>query len=94
MTIEQSIIDDHCHICQAETQWFLTVHMNENIHVKIALCDLHRPKLVEIYSKENKGLISHIFDQQKLVEIHYGGKKETFKMTGPEAPGLGIRRPL
>lgn len=94
MTKEIAEQDKHCHICQAETDWILHCHFAQTVHVTIALCDKHRPYLVEVEHSENQGIIEISLDQQKLTEIHYGNKKIYRVILGPEAPGLGIRRPL
>lgn len=94
MTREIEEKDKYCHICQAETYWLLHCHLGGNVHVAIALCDNHRPVAAEIVHTENEGLIHVEFDRQKLTDIHFGEKKNEWVMLGPEAPGLGIRRPL
>jgi len=94
MTSEQSKIDERCHICADDSIWYVSISFAGDVHVKIALCDNHRPKIVEIQHTECDGIISHQFNQQKMTDIHFGDRKETFKITGPEAPGLSIRRQL
>jgi hypothetical protein len=91
---EQLNTDKACHICQTETQWFLSVTLHDQVYVKIPLCDSHRPIRVEVLHAENAGIVGYDFDHELMSRIHYGEKREEFQMLGPEAPGLGKTRPL
>jgi hypothetical protein len=94
MINEVSKIDKHCHICQTETQWFLSITLHDQVYVKIPLCDGHRPIRVEAVHAENAGIVGYDFDHGLMSRIHYGEKREPVQILGPEAPGLGTTRPL
>ena len=94
MTSEQSKIDERCHICGDNANWLVHVIFGQEVHVTIAVCDNHRLKRCEVEHTENEGLIGYDYPQQKMTDIHYGYRKKTFEILGPEAPGLTVRRPL